>query len=191
LEIVSQKTRSITRLVEDVISLQKMESGNLRFEVVAPHELIASATSGATASAAEYKIDIVSDSPPDLPPIRVDVDRIGQVFDNLVGNAIKFSPTDGKISISAERNENYIKFSVQDHGVGIPADKVEKVFERFYQVDGSTTRRYGGTGLGLAIVKQIVEAHGGQVTVESEANKSTTFSFFLPIFKGEVNYEAA
>ena len=183
LEIISQKTRAITRLVDDVISLQKIETGNLKFELIEPHKLISSATHGAIASAAEYDIEIVSSSPPDLPVIQVDVDRIGQVFDNLVGNAIKFSPTGGKINITAERHQEFVKFSVQDFGIGIPADKLNRVFERFYQVDGSTTRRYRGAGLGLAIVKQIIEAHNGRVMVESEVKKFTTFSFLLPVWE--------
>jgi signal transduction histidine kinase len=181
LDIISQKTRAITRLVEDVMSLQKVEAGNLKFELVSPYELVTSAGYGAIASAAEHNIEIISNSSPDLPAVRVDVDRIGQVFDNLVGNALKFSPNGSKINIAAEQADDFIKFSVQDYGIGIPVDKLDKVFERFYQVDGSTTRRYRGAGLGLAIVKQIIEAHGGRVMVESELNKSTTFSFFLPI----------
>jgi signal transduction histidine kinase len=102
-----------------------------------------------------------------------------------VGNAIKFSPPGNKIKITAKRHQDFVKFSVQDFGIGIPPDKLDRVFERFYQVDGSTTRRYGGTGLGLAIVKQIIDAHGGQVMVESEVNKYTIFSFLLPIYEGD------
>lgn len=186
LQIVSQKTTAITRLVEDVISLQRVEAGNLRFERISPYELITRATYAAKASAAEYNIDIIARGSPNLPGVNVDVDRIGQVFDNLVANAIKFSPAGSKIYIGARQEGDWINFYVQDFGIGIPADKLDKVFERFYQVDGSTTRRYGGTGLGLAIVKQIVEAHGGQVTVESTINKSTTFSFKLPVFQENV-----
>jgi signal transduction histidine kinase len=181
LEIISQKARAITRLVEDVISLQKIEAGNLQFESIKPLELMRIATQGAIASAAEYDIEIVSSSPSDLPAVQVDVDRIGQVFDNLVGNAIKFSSPGSKINLTAELYHEFVKFSVQNFGIGIPTDKLDRVFERFYQVDGSTTRRYGGTGLGLAIVKQIIDAHSGRVMVESEVNKYTTFSFLLPI----------
>lgn len=191
LTIISEKTRAITRLVDDVVSLQKIEAGKLRFEVITPHQLVDNATFGASASAAEHQIGIVAHSSPDLPAVWVDVDRIGQVFDNLISNAIKFSPTGGQIEIMAEQIDDFIKFSVHDHGIGIPADKLERVFERFYQVDGSTTRRYGGTGLGLAIVKQIVEAHGGHVTVLSEPHKNTIFSFFLPVYRGEFQFVSA
>ncbi len=191
LTIISEKTRAITRLVDDVVSLQKIEAGNLRFEAIAPHQLVSNAISGASASAAEHRIEIVAHSLPDLPAVWVDVDRIGQVFDNLISNAIKFSLTGGKIEITAEQANDFIKFSVHDYGIGIPADKLERIFERFYQVDGSTTRRYRGAGLGLAIVKQIVEAHSGHVTVVSEPNKNTIFSFYLPVYRGEIQFESA
>jgi signal transduction histidine kinase len=190
LKIVSQKSQAITRLVEDVTSLQKIEASNLTLELITTHELITRAADEAIARAAEYNIEIVPNDSPDLPMVQVDTGRIGQVFDNLVANALKFSPAGSKINISAEREGDFIKFSVQDYGIGIPSDKLDKVFERFYQVDGSTTRRYKGAGLGLAIVKQIVEAHSGQITVESVVNKSTTFSFLLPIYKSERNSES-
>lgn len=189
LQIVAEKTKTVTRLVEDVVSLQKIEAGNLNLELTTPHQLVTRALYGAIASAAEHNIEIVPNGRPDLPPVKVDIGRIEQVFDNLVANAIKFSPASSKINLIARQEDDFIKFSVQDFGIGIPPDKVDRIFERFYQVDGSTTRRYRGTGLGLAIVKQIVEAHGGQVFVESILNKSTTFSFTLPIHKGAEELE--
>jgi signal transduction histidine kinase len=183
LQVISQKADAITRLVEDIVSLESIEAGMLRLESIRIHELITRAQELASASAAEQSIEIVSNSEPDLPKVRVDVDRIGQVFDNLIGNALKFSPAGSEINITAELDDGKVKFSVQDYGIGIPPDKLDRVFERFYQVDGSTTRRHGGAGLGLTIVKQIIEAHGGRITVESELNKGTTFSFWLSIDK--------
>jgi signal transduction histidine kinase len=106
---------------------------------------------------------------------------MGQVFDNLLGNAIKFSPAGSLITVRVWRDEGWVRADLEDQGIGIPADKLDQIFDRFYQVDGSTTRRYGGTGLGLAIVKTIVEAHGGRVTVESEVGVGSTFSVLLPI----------
>ena len=183
LKIISQKADAITRLVEDIVSLQRIETDTLRLESIGIHELVTRAQELASASAAEHNIEIVANSELDLPKVRVDVDRIGQVFDNLIGNALKFSPAGSKINITAELDNGKVKFSVQDYGIGIPPNKLDKVFERFYQVDGSTTRRHRGTGLGLTIVKQIIEAHGGYITVESKLNKGTTFSFWLSIDK--------
>lgn len=181
LEIVSQKTQVTRRLVEDIISLQKVEAGNLQLSPVTPAELVTRATRGAIASASQAGIEILCQVEPGLPQVQVDLDRMAQVFDNLVANSLKFSSPGSPINLSAARDGGYVKFSVQDYGIGIPADKLDKVFERFYQVDGSTTRRYGGTGLGLAIIKQIVEAHGGRIKASSVVNQGTTFSFWLPV----------
>jgi GAF domain-containing protein len=185
LNLVSQKTFAVIRLVEDIVSLQKVESDYLRLAVVSPYELMNQAVQGATASAAEHGIKIISESLPNLPSIQADVDRIGQVFDNLVGNAIKFSQSGSEIKIGAELDGEAIKFSVQDYGMGIPPEALNKIFEKFYQVKQSSrsTHRYKGSGLGLAIVKQIVEAHHGKVSVVSDLGKGSTFFFWLPIFQ--------
>ncbi len=181
LVIVAQKTQTITRLVEDIISLQKVETGNLQRQLVSPHEIITRATHGAVARAEQYGITITSSSSSKLPTVYIDIDRISQVFDNLVANALKFSQSGSVIQITAEQDKEMIKFSVKDQGIGIPEDKLGKIFDRFYQVDGSTTRRYSGAGLGLAIIKQIIEVHGGRITVSSVVEEGTTFTFWLPI----------
>jgi signal transduction histidine kinase len=181
LEIVLQKTETIIRLVEDLVTLQKIEAKTLKLNPVSVNNLMTRITQWATASAAEHNIEIVQNCAPALPDIQADAGRLGQVFDNLVGNALKFSPPGSKIYITAEQDQQQIKFSVKDTGVGIPPDKVNKIFERFYQVKRDTTFKYSGAGLGLTIVKQIVEAHHGRITVASEPDKGTTFSFWLPI----------
>jgi GAF domain-containing protein len=181
LEIVSQKTRSIIRLVEDLVSLQKIETDTLRFESVAVHDFMTRVVQWARASADEHNIEIIAKSSPALPNIQVDVDRLGQVFDNLVGNALKFSSTAGKIYITAQQEGTQIKFSVKDTGIGIAPEKLDKIFERFYQIKRDSFQEYSGAGLGLTIVKQIIEAHQGHILVESEPGKGTTFSFWLPV----------
>ncbi|MCB0155203.1 MAG: GAF domain-containing protein, partial [Anaerolineae bacterium] len=181
LEIVSQKTQTIVRLVEDIISLQKIEAGNLQLKLVSPREVITRAMRGAVANADQVGITISSRIAPKLPKLYIDIDRIEQVFDNLVANALKFSPSGSTIHLAAELEEDRVKFSIRDEGIGIPAHKLDKIFDRFYQVDGSTTRRYSGAGLGLAIIKQIIEVHGGRIIVESVVNQGTTFTFWLPI----------
>ncbi|NJN94396.1 MAG: GAF domain-containing protein [Anaerolineales bacterium] len=182
LEFISQKTFAVIRLVEDIVSLQKVESGHLRFELINPYQLISQAVQSATASAAKFNINLVTATATDLPPLRVDIDRVGQVFDNLIGNAIKFSRSDSEIRIAAELEGETIKFSVQDYGAGIPPEAVNHVFEKFYQAGRPVgSRQYKGSGLGLAIVKQIIEAHQGRVAVESQLNQGSTFYFWLPI----------
>ena len=104
-----------------------------------------------------------------------------RILDNLLGNAIKFTPTGGTITVQAKEKGKQIVLEVSDTGRGIPSDQLERIFERFYQVDGSIWRRYGGMGLGLALVKEIVEAYDGRVTVESQLGVGSTFSILLPI----------
>jgi signal transduction histidine kinase len=117
----------------------------------------------------------------DLPPVSGDSQHLLRVMDNLLGNALKFTPAGGQISVSLWRDGAHAVLEVADTGIGIPHDQLGRVFERFYQVDGSMTRRYGGTGLGLALVKEIVEAHGGQVGVSSVLGQGSTFTVRLPI----------
>ncbi len=191
LDFISQKTYTVIRLVEDIVSLQKVESGYLTTTLVAPSELISQALQGAMASAAQHGLKIISESYPDLPEVQADIDRIGQVFDNLIGNAIKFSQPGSEIKLRAELDGNAIKFSVQDCGLGIPPEAVSRIFDKFYQVKRPrSTDRYKGSGLGLSIVKQIIEAHHGQVAVVSDLGKGSTFSFWLPIYQGDLNFKS-
>ncbi len=119
----------------------------------------------------------------DISAVEGDENRLQQILHNLVGNAIKFTEA-GEITLSAREHNGMVEISVADTGIGIPADKLESIFQSFEQVDASTSREYGGTGLGLAITKQLVELHGGKIGVESEAGKGATFTFSL--LKSEV-----
>jgi signal transduction histidine kinase len=117
----------------------------------------------------------------------VDADpmRIGQVATNLIGNAIKFSPEKGRIEVFASGDESQVTLSVKDYGRGISARDLNRLFQRFAQLDSSTTRKAGGTGLGLVISKGIVEQHGGKIWVESAEGQGSTFSFSLPRARAE------
>lgn len=106
--------------------------------------------------------------------------RITQVLNNLIGNAMKFSPDGGAIRLYLEEQADYVQVAVTDDGIGVPPDKLNRIFERFYQIDGSARRRFGGAGIGLAIVKRIVDAHQGEIWVESELNRGSRFTFRLP-----------
>jgi signal transduction histidine kinase len=123
--------------------------------------------------------------PAGLPPVIADRERLAQVLENLVINAIKFTPAEGLIRIAAVRDERQgkgvVEVSVSDTGIGIPEDQLGRIFNRFHQVDGTTTRRFGGVGLGLAIVRSILDAHGATIKVESGEGRGTTFRFWLPI----------
>jgi signal transduction histidine kinase len=185
LRVVSMKTQVLTRLVNDVITLQKAEMTALDLAPVSLTDLIEVGVRGAEIAALEAGLTLSYEAPTDLPPVLGDRSRLGQVLDNLIGNALKFTPHGGRIEIRVEDAGDFERVSVSDTGIGIPADKLERVFEPFYQIDGSSTRRFGGAGLGLAIVRQIVEAHGGKVSVISEVGKGSTFIFTVPKYQDE------
>jgi signal transduction histidine kinase len=181
LKVVDERTEAVIRLVNDIISLEQVEMGMFEFQPISLAEVAANSVKGAAITAQKAHLQIELELADDLPAVNADAGRLGQVFDNLLGNAIKFSPAGSIITVRVLRDGDFVRAEVEDQGIGIPADKLDRIFDRFYQVDGSTTRRYSGTGLGLAIVKTIVEAHGGQVIVESEFGVGSTFSFILPI----------
>ncbi len=180
MEIVARKTRILDRLVNDIISLQRIELAGLKVAPISLAEIAHMALEAAEAEAQQVGLVLKAKIPEDLPLIVGDRDRVGQVFDNLLSNAIKFSPEGGEITVRIREEGEYLCTEVSDTGIGIPADELNKIFEPFYQIDGSTTRHFRGTGLGLAIVKDIVEAHGGKVWVKSELGKGSTFFFTLP-----------
>ncbi|RME48240.1 MAG: GAF domain-containing protein, partial [Caldilineae bacterium] len=181
LEVVSRRTDDLNRLVSDIITHQQLEMKTLRFRETDLNALIEMAVSSARAVARQNDITLSVQIPAPLPIILADPNRIAQVFDNLIGNAIKFTPAGGQITVEGHANEQTVTIRISDTGIGIPESDLERIFQRFYQTDGSTTRRFGGTGLGLTIVRQIVEAHHGTISVESELGKGSRFTFTLPI----------
>ncbi|HUM68326.1 MAG TPA: GAF domain-containing protein [Chloroflexota bacterium] len=186
LQIVSDKTDDITRIIEDIITLQRIDSGNLQLETVAMAELLHTAVAGHS-MVAEKKGLTVRMAPTQVEGlVNIDKGRINQVIDNLIGNAIKFSPDGGIITVSLMEQDDVVCISVADQGIGMSTDKHQRIFERFYQIDGSSRRRFGGTGIGLAIVKRIIDAHHGKIWVESELNKGSSFLFTLPKAQADV-----
>jgi signal transduction histidine kinase len=183
IQVVSAKTEALTSLVGDIISLQKAEMTALELAPVSLADVIDLAFRGAEATIQEAHLTLTRKIPHDLAPVFADRSRLGQVLDNLIGNALKFTPAGGNIDLQIEDIGDFERVLVSDTGIGIPGDKLEKVFEPFYQIDGSSTRRFGGAGLGLAIVRQIVEAHGGEVGVVSEPGKGSIFHFTVPKYR--------
>lgn len=173
----------LNRLVTDLLEFRRLEVGaetlklaNLNAELVINESLLEYLN-----LAKKREITIEKRLEKGLPLVRADSDRLRQVFANLLSNAIKFNKEGGKVIISAKSKDDYAEFIVADTGIGITKEHLDKIFGRFYQVDGSPGRRYSGTGLGLAIVKKIIEAHGGKITVESEPGKGAKFRFTLPL----------
>ena len=182
LDIIDKQTQRLESLVNDLLILSAIESKEVKMNIV-PESLnrIIQTVIALNKKAIEDKgHQVTVDIPNDLPRVLVDRQRIEQVFLNLLDNAVKFTPPQGKITIQARLQKPYVCIEVKDNGVGIPAEHLSRVFERFYRVDRARSREAGGTGLGLAIVRHIVLAHQGTVEVESKADVGSTFRIFLP-----------
>lgn len=185
LDIVQGQTESLTFLINDLLDLSKIEAGiiKVRHEPVLLIEVIRGVLIQLDNMAQDKNIDIILSVPPDLPMVSGDAGRFGQVFMNLIHNAIKFTPQGGEVSIKAIPMGEDCLVRVADTGIGISTQDLPKIFNKFYQVDSSSTRQQSGTGLGLPISKQLVIAHGGEMWVNSTRGKGTTFSFTLPFHR--------
>jgi signal transduction histidine kinase/DNA-binding response OmpR family regulator/putative methionine-R-sulfoxide reductase with GAF domain len=179
-------------LINDILDVSKIEAGKmeLNFEEVDLKQIIRGVMSTAIGLVKDKPVQLEQRVPDDLPPIWADSTRVRQIVLNLVSNAAKFTEQ-GKISVSASYNEEWVTVKVADTGIGIPEDKLSTIFEEFTQVDASTTRRAGGTGLGLPITRHFVQMHGGEINVESKAGVGSVFAFTLPIHPREEKEEQA
>ena len=180
---IYEEAMLLNRLVDDLQELAMAEAGQLKLvcQPVDIQELIEKAIQSLISQAIEKEIQLLADLPDDLPLVEADAERLGQVLRNLLKNAIINTPAGGKITIQARALDSQVEVSVQDNGLGISAEHLPYVFERFYRVDQSRARSTGGAGLGLAIVKQLVEAQGGQVAIDSQINGGTRVTFTSPI----------
>jgi signal transduction histidine kinase len=181
--VIYDEARRINRLVEDLRLLSLSDAGELRLErrPASVKSLLASCADifSEPASRKQVSIHYQLDHPPR--EIIMDPDRIKQVLDNLVSNAIRYTPEGGAITISAVGREQSVEISVSNTGPGIPPEELPYVFERFYRGDKSRQREEGGSGLGLAIAKSLVQAHGGDMRVSSQPGQGTVFTFWLPL----------
>jgi len=181
-EVIAKSGRSLMSIINDILDFSKIEAGKMELERVPVDlsELVDDVTSLFWERARHKQIDLAAFVHPDLPrKVLGDPVRLRQVIGNLINNAIKFTPQGGVLVRVEPGEDETIRVSVQDTGIGIPADKLQSLFAAFTQLDQSTTRRFGGTGLGLAICKRLVEAMGGEVSVASVEGRGSTFSFLL------------
>jgi len=184
LESIHRQAKRLSAIISDFLDVSRIESGKIEMkkEPVALQSVASRVVEDLRPQANEKSIRVqatVEDG--SLPLVAMaDEQRVAQVFTNLVGNALKFTEAQGAIDVNLARHNGEVVCSVRDTGCGIPPDELDRVFDRFYQVEKVVTRKSGGTGLGLAIVKNIVEAHGGRIWIESELGKGTRVSFTLP-----------
>lgn len=169
----------LDQLMRDLLDVSRIEAGESKpsFEAVRTSDLLDAATKELQPQVESKGLHFRVEAPIDLPLVRVDRSQVERVLANLVVNAIRYTK-DGEINISAQPRGNFVAVSVSDTGSGIPAEYLPHIFDKFVQVPGAPT---GGAGLGLAISRLIVEAHGGQISVQSEPSKGSTFTFTLPV----------
>jgi len=185
--IIDQECDRLTRLISDLLNVSKIEAGralDLNPTVVDLPELIDKVVAAQKSYTSKHSFFV--DMDPQVKTIVADKDKLDQILTDLANNAVKYSPEGGNITVKGEKDGHLIRVSVIDQGLGIPADHLTRVFDRFHRVDNRDTRKVGGTGIGLYLVKHLVEAHGGRIWVESEYGKGSTFKFELPETPPEV-----
>jgi two-component system, NarL family, sensor histidine kinase BarA len=205
-ETIRSKGELLLQLISSLLDLNKLERGQLRLntEYIDPRALLSEIRETLLPEAEKRKIRLDATWSEDVPMIQADPVRLRQIITNLASNALKFTPNKGQVQISARLGELHladndnddgddgmgaalmmaperaVEFAVNDNGIGMEQTELPKIFDAFYQVDGSSTREYGGAGLGLSIAKSLVEAHHGQIRVESQLGQGTTFFVVLP-----------
>jgi histidine kinase len=179
---VHDETARLQRLVDDLQELSRVEAGafELSLQATPVSRLVDTAVSRLARQYEEKGVALQTDVPPDL-VVQVDEGRMGQVLLNLAGNALQYTPPGGKVAIRARLEDHSIHLTVEDNGIGIAAEHLPRLFERFYRVDKSRSRAGGGSGIGLTIARHLVEAHGGAIRAESPGvGRGSTFHVILP-----------
>lgn len=181
-EVIARRTQMLTRLVEDLTSLLNLQEQRNDFTTIYVGDVLNASYPALHAKALAQQLELEWDVAPNLPPIYGEETLLRTMITSLVDNAVKFTPQ-GKVSVSAQADETTLTLRIRDTGIGIPLEQQARIFDRFYQVDGSSSRRFGGTGLGLALVKEIAELHGGEISFESAPQQGTSFMVRIPLHK--------
>ena len=181
LAIIDQESDRLSELIGNLLDMARVEAGTLRVEPEPTRlrPIIEEAVRTFSVMTSQHHFQI--DMPGRLPRVMADPRRVRQVLRNLLENAVKYSPTGGPITVGVEVHPDAVQIRVTDRGIGIQPDHLDRIFDRFYQVDNASTRKVGGSGLGLSICKAIVEAHRGQIWVESQAGIGSSFYFTVPL----------
>ncbi|HWR98639.1 MAG TPA: HAMP domain-containing sensor histidine kinase [Candidatus Methanoperedens sp.] len=193
LRVINEETDRLTRLINDLLDLQKISAGKFKWKVeeVNLEQVVRNTAQTFAGAAAARNVGLLTQVDPGLPIVLGDRDKVVQLVANLLSNAIKFTRVGSRVVISAERGNDpawitdrrfrsYVRVAVTDEGIGIAPENLDKIFEKFQQVEDHFTRSQGGTGLGLSICKEIVLHHGGRIWAESEVNTGSTFFFTIP-----------
>jgi two-component system, OmpR family, phosphate regulon sensor histidine kinase PhoR len=183
LETIQEQSNRLMRLIEDLLDLSAIEAKRVeyRFEPTVVSEVIERIFKGLEPMAKAKKVRLINQIATDLPRVRADREKLGQILMNLIDNGIKFNKADGSVHLTAEIKGNFLEMTVTDTGMGIATEDLPRVFERFFRTDRSHSHDIAGTGLGLAIVKHLVENHQGKASAESRLGEGSIFRFTLPL----------
>ena len=192
LEIILEHSRRLARLTDDLLKLSKMDADKLELEIrrLSVAQFVESCIETTQRTAAEKELRVSVNLQQPLPDIAADRRRLAEVLQNLLDNAMQYTPAGGQIMVGASANGAEVTITVSDTGIGIPQADQSRIFERFYRVDVARSREVGGTGLGLSISKHLVEAHGGRIWVESAVGQGSQFHFTVPIFDRRASVRA-
>jgi PAS domain S-box-containing protein len=192
LSIIKSNADRLTALVHELLDISRIETGRieLKLEPISMEQIVNDLLLAMRAQTDEKNLQLTANVSADLPTVRGDHDRVTQILTNLVANACQYTPSGGRITVAVHLTDGFIQVDVSDTGIGIAAEDQEKIFERFFRADHPLVGETDGTGLGLSIVTSLVELHGGQIWVESELSKGSTFSFTLPVAGEEVTEQA-
>lgn len=194
IKVSLDETNRMMRMVTDLLHLSRIDNATTRLDVelinfTAFITFILNRFDKMRSQDEEKKYELVRDYPINSVWIEIDTDKMTQVIDNILNNAIKYSPDGGKITVSMKTTDDQMILSIKDQGLGIPQQDLPKIFDRFYRVDRARSRAQGGTGLGLAIAKEIIKQHNGFIWAKSEYGKGSTFTIVLPYDKDAVKEE--
>jgi signal transduction histidine kinase len=184
LGLINRNMVRMHTLVNDLLDFSRLETGRMKLNLscFSLKKMIEETVQDLELRARKKNISLTADCPPEDISVTADAERVKQVLVNLLGNAVKFTPEGGNVQISFQAEDSkWLVIRVTDTGIGIPKDKQERIFDKFYQVDGSATREHQGFGLGLAIVKSILDHHGAAIRVESVPGKGAAFIIHMPV----------
>ncbi|MBJ7899622.1 MAG: response regulator [Cyanobacteria bacterium RI_101] len=187
LRIIEESGNHLLALINDVLAMANIDIGalELRIQALDPAALCRDSLVQATPLAQSKKLTLQLDLAPDLPPLRGDERRLQQVLSNLLNNAVKFTPSGGRVTLGARLDNDGVALTVTDTGIGVAPENFPKLFQPFLQLDSGLNRRFSGAGLGLALVKRIVELHGGRVSLDSQLGAGSCFTVWLPVSTSE------
>jgi signal transduction histidine kinase len=181
LKVMNKASDRLEKLIEDLLLFSESDRAEvaLNLQYIDMHRLGQTLVNRAQVKAEEKHLQLSLESDADLPKVHIDEEKISWAIGQLLDNAIKFTPANGKVELHCVRDDDAVRVIIKDSGIGIPADRLEEIYEPFHQLDGSSTRRYGGTGLGLALVRKIIEAHGSVIRIKSKIDQGSEFEFTL------------